>query len=879
VRIWSPTSPSLGMYETGTFMGGQHHDKCQALAINSVAARNTCLTLELGKFGQIPDVTSPADGLAIADIAVAKLTVLPLDPAGRPISKHRKSVTHKVIRLCEMFPLDQSVLVGRLDELARLRDDLMAARSGQPRIVCVVGAPGVGKTALINTFSDGASDATFLQASGDEEEADRTWGVLRQLAAAPVAQGVPEFENLARTSGNSSGQAVGAALLKALTALQRERPVVVAVEDVQWSDAPSAAALRFAARRLNADRVLVLVTARPGRSGDRAEAWIRLSEERGRRIRLGGLRSEDLLALAATVGISLTPRAAHRLWQHTEGHPRHALAILERWEAESFESTTATLPASWSPAGGRQQAALRFGQAPGASGRPEGGCHRVLGACEVALDVGDLISVEAKLDELEQMDGPRRDLVLARVALLRDRIREAQGLMDSAWRLVERGSLARSSLAASIAVYQGMLALARLSSEEALTWAATSVRPGAGGAPPLGVAVGNLALGYAGRGAEALASSADDTGTELDPTRAGELAVRAMLRLVTDDLGGANRDLNTIQEHLGLGPQPQAELTTLAPCTLAQVHYRRGELEAAVTAAELAVVMAEDSGAAAALATAHSNAVWPLAAQGNWERAEAHLRTARARVAESPAARLSIAAAAWALASARGDARTMLEAARDFYAVGRLAEPGFYPFGPLLAEPLVLLGRVDEALPDLEAFEREARRRGRLSAQLTAARVRGLLEEARGDQDAAGHTFGMGLTLARALPFRLEEARLQAASGASLLRSGKRRIGRAQLEEARSRMTEMGASAYAARLESVEADRTPARGGRAADGLTRAEAAVVELVMSGLSNAEVAGRLVVTRKAVEYHLTNVYAKLGISSRTQLILRLGSGVSA
>jgi DNA-binding CsgD family transcriptional regulator len=91
-------------------------------------------------------------------------------------------------------------------------------------------------------------------------------------------------------------------------------------------------------------------------------------------------------------------------------------------------------------------------------------------------------------------------------------------------------------------------------------------------------------------------------------------------------------------------------------------------------------------------------------------------------------------------------------------------------------------------------------------------------------------------------------------------------------------MTDIGASAYAAQLESAEPGRPLTRRSRAKSGLTRAEAAVVELVMAGLSNAEVAERLVITRKAVEYHLTNVYTKLGISSRTQLIVRLGPSTS-
>ena len=53
--------------------------------------------------------------------------------------------------------------------------------------------------------------------------------------------------------------------------------------------------------------------------------------------------------------------------------------------------------------------------------------------------------------------------------------------------------------------------------------------------------------------------------------------------------------------------------------------------------------------------------------------------------------------------------------------------------------------------------------------------------------------------------------------------------------------------------------------------LTPKEDAVVELASSGYSNAEIATRLVVNVKTVEYRLTRVYAKLGITSRADLAL--------
>jgi len=462
--------------------------------------------------------------------------------------------------------------VGRRDELARLRENLAAACSGQARIVCVEGLPGVGKTALLRAFLDEAGDSILLQASGDEDEAGLAWGVLQQLVRTPLRRSVPELASLSSAEQLSGGfLTAGAALLNTLAALQDMAPVILVVDDVHWCDAPSTATLRFAARRLSAERILVLVTSRPD-PGGRAQGWIRLSEERGLRIRLDGLRLEDLSTLAiATVGAPLTPRAARRLLQHTEGHPMYARAVLEELGVGPLESTTGVLgaPRSFtklilarvadcsapaaallaaaavlgrrsplahvlglaptddptsalsevvvaglvtelgtgptrevsfphplihaavysglSPAqradlhraaagltdgevalehrlaasigpddvlaaeleanamevlakGDLQRAAVQLEQAAGASERPEDRHRLLLAACETALDVGDLSMVAAKLDELEQLEGARRDVVVARVAHLRDRLGEARSLMDRSWRALAESS-------------------------------------------------------------------------------------------------------------------------------------------------------------------------------------------------------------------------------------------------------------------------------------------------------------------------------------------------------------------------------------------------------------------------------------------------------
>ena len=89
----------------------------------------------------------------------------------------------------------------------------------------------------------------------------------------------------------------------------------------------------------------------------------------------------------------------------------------------------------------------------------------------------------------------------------------------------------------------------------------------------------------------------------------------------------------------------------------------------------------------------------------------------------------------------------------------------------------------------------------------------------------------------------------------------------------------LGATSYVARCErelkagGVKAVRSP---DRPVDALTPPEETVADLVARGLSNREVASELFVSVKTVQYHLTRIYAKLGLRSRTELAAARASG---
>jgi DNA-binding NarL/FixJ family response regulator len=121
-------------------------------------------------------------------------------------------------------------------------------------------------------------------------------------------------------------------------------------------------------------------------------------------------------------------------------------------------------------------------------------------------------------------------------------------------------------------------------------------------------------------------------------------------------------------------------------------------------------------------------------------------------------------------------------------------------------------------------------------------------------------------------PAKLEQAKARTELGAALRRTNQRAKARDQLRRAVELATICGATPLAARAES-ELLATGARPRRIAlsglESLTPSERRVAELAAEGPTNREIAQALFVTPKTVEVHLSSVYRKLGIGSRSQL----------
>jgi DNA-binding CsgD family transcriptional regulator len=214
-----------------------------------------------------------------------------------------------------------------------------------------------------------------------------------------------------------------------------------------------------------------------------------------------------------------------------------------------------------------------------------------------------------------------------------------------------------------------------------------------------------------------------------------------------------------------------------------------------------------------------------------------------------------------------GGLEEMLEAGRQFEEVGD-RNPAFIAWRSPAALALLQLGRRDEAGP-LVAEELElARTWGAPRALGAALRAAGLVE---------GGERGLEL-LEEAVevlsdsPARLEHAKARTELGAALRRANRRANAREQLRQGLELATICGAGPLAARAES-ELLATGARPRRIAlsgvASLTPSERRVAELAAEGPTNREIAQALFVTQRTVEVHLTSIYRKLGINSRSQL----------
>ncbi len=279
----------------------------------------------------------------------------------------------------------QRAIVGRGEEMGRLRAALAQAVRGQRQIIFVSGEAGIGKTALVDAFCRGGAVTEGVQVARGQcveglgrrdeyypvmealgglcqgAEGERARGVLARMAPAWLGEAAAMHATPLLVTERRPGD-----LCTALEEIALEKPLLLVVEDAQWADEGTLQLLSALARRRAETKLLVLATCGCGsRAG--VEVRKRAGAERGDgRGEEGAGRSEDsavkalkqnllMRQLCAEVALgplqrveveALVERELEQetlpggltgfVHQRSEGNPLFAIAIVEHLVARGF---------------------------------------------------------------------------------------------------------------------------------------------------------------------------------------------------------------------------------------------------------------------------------------------------------------------------------------------------------------------------------------------------------------------------------------------------------------------------------------------------------------------------------------------------------------
>jgi DNA-binding NarL/FixJ family response regulator len=180
---------------------------------------------------------------------------------------------------------------------------------------------------------------------------------------------------------------------------------------------------------------------------------------------------------------------------------------------------------------------------------------------------------------------------------------------------------------------------------------------------------------------------------------------------------------------------------------------------------------------------------------------------------------------------------------------------------PAYAEIVLSAGDDDAADDAVAELERLARDFGSATLRAAAARARGALDLERGDVRTALAALRAAARAWRDLDNPYEAARVRELIGHACRSLGDEDTARLELDAARAAFAELRAAIDLARIDSGA--ESPAE----RHGLTERELEVLRLVAAGKSNREIGTALTISEHTVARHIQNIFAKLGVSSRT------------
>ncbi|MGW3247795.1 AAA family ATPase [Streptomyces sp. NPDC001070] len=501
---------------------------------------------------------------------------------------------------------------------------------------------------------------------------------------------------------------------------------------------------------------------------------------------------------------------------------------------------------------------------------------------ELAINALDALLLDGRVHEAAEMMNTlsesalpaRRRYASGSVALVRGNVGEALVLLDDAWMKCDEA--ADPVLAGRIAERLTYACIALARGDAAVLWArrALSLPP-----PPIGSGGMTrysqlVALGMNGAVPQAMAILAGLPEAPLVGRADVDLLLgRGMIRVWADELPSARHDLTAAMSISRDGPVP---LRILAGTLLGQVERRTGRWEDAIRYLETASMLATDAAQAWLEPLAHAEAASVLALRGDRQRAGEHITAACASdsYGHTVSSVTYVAVARGHLATAVGAPQEAVSVLRPLLYLDGPNEPGIIPWRDLLADALIALAEYEEAASVLTPLEKAAADLGRRSALAAAARVRGRLLAVAREPGAAETAFRSALDHAAEVANPFERARVELDFGAFLRRAGRRSAAADVLTTAHATLTALDATPFLTTCErELRACGHAVAPAVPSAVLTPQELAVARLATTGFTNRQIARELILSIKTVEYHLSNIYAKFGISSRTAIAGKL------
>ncbi|MFJ6378285.1 AAA family ATPase [Pseudarthrobacter oxydans] len=512
------------------------------------------------------------------------------------------------------------------------------------------------------------------------------------------------------------------------------------------------------------------------------------------------------------------------------------------------------------------------------------GNDRLLRAVDALVGSGNVAEAQLWASAVDALPpSPLRSSVLGYLSTVSGQNDSAQSQLEMAWRTSnpERDPAAAAQVAQRFVLH----GVASWDGPVITGWAERAMALTEPGTPAHieSEAIYGLGLYARGRPAEAEASyqrafahAAENAQKQRVQMGAGWLA----LRLDNVESALVNFESAAPTEYRG----GSLRISLWAEAWLARTHLVLGNWDAAAATVARASVRLETSRMPLIRPLLYWTAAELWSMRGDWDRARYYVSQAAVQPGTYRAMQVPASLARARFHEARADYESALAVLQPLTELDPWTEDrvSFWPWQDTYVNALVMTDQLDAADAFLTAFEGVRREREVPSDLARMAWARGRLLAAQGDPDTAREHFEAALGHLRGLNRPYLRARISFAFGQSMRRAGKRRLASSVLRAARDLYDSLGAATYVERCDR-ELKATGLDVGNLPDPadpvlsaasdhhlqLTAQEQAVAELVAGGATNKEAARALFLAEKTVQYHLTRLYRKMGIRSRSEL----------